>query len=196
MLVRNAVGKDSRLQTELAVRLRAHRSGVIAELLAAFGHEIQGIAYLILRDQSDAEEVVIDTLMMAWRKSGSLRDDAALRTWLLRIATRQALSRRRRRHPTRSLDLSHALAAPSADGPSADRMAMAEAMNSLPAQMRAAIALHHLAGLSVPQIGQVLGKSPNTVKTQLREGLARLRVALEVPPIASRGGRATDVRRA
>lgn len=53
-------------------------------------------------------------------------------------------------HPTDALDLSQQLAAPLADGPSADRLAVAEAMTALPAQMRAAIALHHVVGLSVP----------------------------------------------
>lgn len=185
---------DSRLQAQLAADLRAHRSGVIADLLATFGRELQGVAYLILRDQSDAEEIMIDTLVTAWRKSGTLRDDAALRTWLLRIETRLALSRRRRRHPTDALDLSQQLAAPLADGPSADRLA--EAMTALPAQMRAAIALHHVVGLSVPQIADALGKSPNTVKSQLREGLARLRTALEVPSAAEISGRQTHARRA
>ncbi len=169
---------------------------MIADLLATVGRELQGVAYLILRDQSDAEEIMIDTLVTAWRKSGTLRDDAALRTWLLRITTRLALSRRRRRHPTDTLDLSQQLAAPLADGPSADRLAVAEAMTALPAQMRAAIALHHVVGLSVPQIADALGKSPNTVKSQLREGLARLRTALEVPSAAEISGRQTHARRA
>ena len=38
-------------------------------------------------------------MVQAWRKADDLRDPAALRTWLLRIATRQALSRRRRARP-------------------------------------------------------------------------------------------------
>ena len=91
---------ETRALTErLAAELRARHPDAIEELLATFGAEIQALAYLVLGSQPDAEEVVIDTMVQAWRKADDLRDPAALRTWLLRIATRQALSRRRRARP-------------------------------------------------------------------------------------------------
>jgi len=123
----------------------------------------------------------MDTLITAWRRANDLRDDGALRTWLLRIATRHALSRRRRRrHATTPLDLAVPLPAPPMDEPSADRMSIARALADLPPTMRAAVALHHVAGLTVPEVGNALGSSPNTVKSALREGMARLRAALDV----------------
>lgn len=127
------------------------------------------MAYLIVRNHADAEEVLMDTLVSAWKHAGSLRNDAALRTWLLRIATRQALSHRRRQRPTQSLEPSLSVRAGSADQPSLDRLIVAEAMDQLPPQMRAAVALRHFAGLSVPEVASVMGKSVNTVKTHLRE---------------------------
>lgn len=136
------------------------------------------MAHLIVRNHADAEEIVMDTLVSAWKHAGSLRDDAALRTWLLRIATRQALSRRRRHRPTTPLEPSLALRARSADQPSLDRLIVAEAMDQLPPQMRAAVVLRHYAGLSVPEVASVMGKSVNTVKTHLRGGMARLRDSL------------------
>ena len=45
--------------------------------------------------------------------------------------------------------------------------------------MRAAVVLHHMVGLPVRDAASALGVSENTVKTQLRTGLARLREALE-----------------
>ncbi len=138
----------------------------------------------------------MDTLVTAWRRARGLRDDAALRTWLLRIATRHALSRRRRRHAHQPLADDLLLTASASTQPSADRLVVAEAMDALPAQMRAAVALHHAAGLSVPQTAEVLGKSENTVKTQVREGMARLRAALDAQPATSQVGTQTDARRA
>lgn len=123
----------------------------------------------------------MDTLVSAWKHSGSLRDDRALRTWLLRIATREALSRRRRRLPTQALEASLPIPARPVDQPSLDRLIVAEAMEQLPPQMRAAVALRHYAGLSVPEVAGVMGKSANTVKTHLREGMSRLRTALDAP---------------
>lgn len=124
----------------------------------------------------------MDTLITAWRRAGDLRDDGALRTWLLRIATRHALSRRRRpRHTSTSLELAVPVSAASIDEPSADRLVIAEALADLPPKMRAAVALHHYAGLSVPQVADAMGTSQNTTKSNLRDGMARLRVAFDVP---------------
>ena len=53
------------------------------------------MAYLILRDRSAAEDVVVDTLLAALGRGEHLRDEEALRPWLLRIATNRALSVRR-----------------------------------------------------------------------------------------------------
>ena len=138
----------------------------------------------------------MDTFVSAWQHAGSLRDDRALRTWLLRIATRHALTRRRRQRPTQPLGGVEPLRARSADQPSLDRMIVAEAMNALPPQMRAAIALRHFVGLSVPEVAYAMGKSVNTVKTHLREGLQRLRVALQEPTHELGSTEVPDVRRA
>lgn len=170
------------LSARLGADLRAHRPEVIGDLLTEFGRELQGVAFLIVRNHADAEEVVMDALLTAWRHAGELRDDNALRTWLLRIVTRHALSRRRRRHhSTVALELAAPLHASRADQPSADRLAIAEALGELPPKMRAAVALHHYAGLTVPQVAEAMGVSQNTIKGSLRQGMARLRLAFGAP---------------
>ena len=70
--------------------LRGHQPEVLDHLLATYGPEIQGVAYLILRDPSAAEDVVIDTLLTALDRGEQLRDATAIRAWLLRIATNRA----------------------------------------------------------------------------------------------------------
>src|SRR6186713_797307 len=77
--------------------LRSGSVDVLDDLLARFGPELQRVAYLILHDHAGAEDVVTDTLVTAFERGASLRDSAALRPWLLRIATNHALSQRRRR---------------------------------------------------------------------------------------------------
>ena len=171
------------MYARLAVGLREQRTGVLGDLLDEFGREIQGVAYLILRNHADAEEVLMDTMVTAWRRSRDLREDGALRVWLLRIATHTALARRRRTRITRPIEEGLSVKAPTSMQPSADRLIVAEAMDALPPQMRAAVALHHVAGMTVGQSAAVLGKSENTVKSQLRQGLARLRDALAEPRV-------------
>ena len=75
--------------------LRRHRPEVLDDLLDRFGREIEGVAYLILRDRAAAEDVVMDTLLTALDRGDQLRDGDALRPWLLRIATNRALGVRR-----------------------------------------------------------------------------------------------------
>lgn len=100
----NAYRKVVSLHPQLAADLRARRPGVVADLLAEHGAAIGGVPYLIVRDAADAEEIVMDTIETAWRQADKLREDAALRTWLLRIATRHALTRRRRHRTTQTLE--------------------------------------------------------------------------------------------
>jgi RNA polymerase sigma-70 factor (ECF subfamily) len=166
------------LNERLARALREQRPEVIDELLTTFGRRIQGVAYLILGSRADAEEVVIDTMVTAWHKGGGLRDPDALPAWLVRIAPRQALTRRRRIGTTSPL-LPGDADRVAVDEPSLiDRVALMDAMDDLPPRMRAAIVLHYFADLTVEGVAAALERSPNTVKSQLREGLARLRAKL------------------
>jgi len=120
---------------------------------------------------------VIDTMVSAWKRIGSLREPASLRPWLLRIATRHALSRRRSARPQQEL---LATLDPSSPGPDPERIALRDALDRLPARMRAALSLHYYAGLTVEETSTALGISSNTVKYHLKTGLGRLREALDV----------------
>jgi RNA polymerase sigma-70 factor (ECF subfamily) len=162
--------------------LRRRRPETLAELLAAHGHELQAVAYLILRDRTEAEDVVIETLLTAFERGGGIRDDRALRAWLLRVATNEALGRVRKRGRLVRLDTT-----PDMHGPgdmatdSSTRLALLDGMAGLPLQMRAAVVLRYYADLSVDEVAATLGKSPNTIKAQLQTALDRLRIHLADP---------------
>ena len=70
--------------------LRQRRPHTLADLLDAHGREIQAVAFLILRDRAAAEDVTIETLLTAFEKGDSIRDDRSLRAWLLKVATNKA----------------------------------------------------------------------------------------------------------
>ena len=158
-------------------RLRQGEPRVLAELLEQYGREIQGVAYLILRNPTDAEDVLMDTLLTALDRGSSLRDAAAMRPWLLKIATNQALSRQRRFRRVTWLQLMPDVAAPTLD--TTEHVALVQGLASLPIRSRAAVVLHYYADLPVADVAAVMGTSQNTVKSQLRTGLARLRELLD-----------------
>ncbi|HET7030491.1 MAG TPA: sigma-70 family RNA polymerase sigma factor [Candidatus Limnocylindrales bacterium] len=166
--------------------LRDRRVETLADLLDGYGRELQGVAYLILRDRSLAEDVVIETLLTAYERAGTIRDDGALRAWLLRVATNKALSVRRSGARIVELAVAPEWTAPgSLADEAADRMTLLAGVAALPIQMRAAVVLRYYADLSVEAVAATLGKSPNTIKAQLQTALDRLRTSLTEPALAA-----------
>jgi len=134
-------------------------------------------ARLITLDEAEAQDVVQITFEIALRRSHTLRDPASLRAWLIAIETREAI--RRARSLRRFLSFNprlHDIASPEL---SRERsLLLREGLKKLPRRVRAAIALHYLDGYTVRETADVLGVSENTIKTQLKTGLARLREEL------------------
>jgi RNA polymerase sigma factor (sigma-70 family) len=162
--------------------LRRRRPESLADLLEAYGRELQGVAYLILRDRVEAEDIVIETLLTAFEKGGAIRDERALRAWLLRVATNHALATRRRSGRIVRLDvLPDRAAVGDLGSEGATRVALLEGVATLPARQRAAVVLRYYADLSVEDVAATLGKSPNTIKAQLQTALDRLRTHLSEP---------------
>lgn len=162
--------------------LRRRRPETLADLLDAYGRELQSVAYLIVRDRAEAEDVVIETLLTAFEKGASIRDERALRAWLLRVATNHALASRRRSGRIVRLEVvPDRAAAGDLGGDSSTRIALLDGIADLPVQMRAAIVLRYYADLSVEEVATTLGKSPNTIKAQLQTALDRLRIHLADP---------------
>jgi RNA polymerase sigma-70 factor, ECF subfamily len=162
--------------------LRRGSVDVLDVLLDEYGRELQRVAFLILHDAAAAEDVVADTLITALEQGASLRDAAALRPWLLRIAANHALQHRRRGVRIVQLDLLPEAADMGDQTDAADRAALWQGVVALPPRTRAAIVLHYYADLPVLDVAAALGVSANTVKSQLQSGLQHLRNALAEAP--------------
>jgi RNA polymerase sigma-70 factor (ECF subfamily) len=161
--------------------LRRRRPEALDDLLATYGREIQAVAYLILRDRAGAEDVVVETLLTAYERADDLRDERALRPWLLRIATNCALRVRRSEARVVRLHVVPEIGGGDPGPASTDRVALLEGVAELPLQMRAAVVLRYYADLSVEDVAIALNKSPNTIKAQLQTALDRLRISLADP---------------
>lgn len=167
-----AQGRDSLLVADIV----AGDARALNELLARYGPEIRAVAFLIVQNDADAEEVLADTMVTAWRKAASVRDRRRFRPWLLRVATRAALTRRGPR--VRQVPLDAAAMVQGADADPTSRIALSDALAELPARMRAVVALRYVADLTVPDIARTLDRSENTINSQLREARHRLRTVL------------------
>jgi len=132
-------------------------------------------ARMLCAREQDAQDLVQATYELALRHSSSLREPDRLLPWLLRIETREAYRLRRR--------LRYSEFAPHGElvdesTPSEHFFSLRQALASLPRRERAAIVLHHMVGLSVADTADAMGTSANTVKSQLKSGLVRLREAM------------------
>ncbi|WAP52104.1 RNA polymerase sigma factor [Arthrobacter sp. ATA002] len=155
------------------------------QLVERYQGRLFRLAYRMLDDRGDAEDVVQETLTAGWRALPSLDCSAAFGAWVYRTATNRCLDvlRRRSAHPEASMDpagLWPVLAVPSADPHRAAELAaelecLSRALAALPPGQRACWLLRELHGRSYAEIGTALGISTVTVRGRLaraRENLA------------------------
>lgn len=135
-------------------------------------------AKAILQNDQDAEDAVQEAICTAFARRDSLREMDKFRPWVLRILTNKCYDACRRRRNT--VDLEAAGEVPAATGlDTAERLSLWQAVMSLSDDLRATVTLFYYDGMSVREIGGILGISEAAVKTRLSRGRARLRQLLD-----------------
>ena len=150
----------------------------------------------VLRDDAEAEDVVQEAYVRAYRGLAGFRGDASLSTWLTRIALNEALGRLRRRRHTVDLEAieiaqngggASILMFPTAPGGNPEgaaarreiRRLLEEAIDELPEIFRTVLVARDVDGMSVEETAQILGIRPETVRTRLHRARRVLRTALD-----------------
>jgi len=152
------------------------------------------LAHRMTGSARDAEDVVQETFLKAFRQLGRFESRANFGTWLHRIAVNCAIdlirSRRNREsgHDAVDLDLMGS-AVPSRDVTSAspERLTLSteiqdrvsETMAALSRTERAAFVLRHFEGRSIEEIGTTLGLGPSAAKHSIFRAVRKMRTALE-----------------
>ena len=135
-------------------------------------------AKAILQNDQDAEDAVQEAICTAFARRDSLREMDKFRPWVLRILTNKCYDACRKRRNT--VDLEAAGEVPAATGlDTAERLSLWQAVMSLSDDLRATVTLFYYDGMSVREIGGILGISEAAVKTRLSRGRARLRQLLD-----------------
>jgi RNA polymerase sigma-70 factor (sigma-E family) len=151
------------------------RSAELREFVVARGAALSRAAYLLTGDHQAAEDLVQDTyvvLVRRWQRSGTVDPEAYVR----RILYSRFIDGWRRRR-LRELPWASPPDAGAGDvaGTAADRLTLADALNRLTPRQRAVLVLRFYEDLTETQAAAALGVSPNTVKSQTRVALQRLR---------------------
>ena len=147
----------------------------LREFITARGAALSRAAYLLTGDHQAAEDLVQDTyvvMVRRWQKSGSVDPEAYVRKILYSRFVDSWRRRRLREHPTATPpDRS----AGDEAGATTDRLTLRDALARLTPRQRAVLVLRFYEDLTETQAAAALGVSPNTVKSQTRVALQRLR---------------------
>lgn len=143
------------------------------------------LAYAMLQDRAEAEDVVQEAGVKAWRKLGSFRPGADFKPWFLAIVANQCrMVRRTSWWSVLRLERTPADRSGSETN-SVLSMDLRRALLALPSGQRAAIALHFYLDLPLDEVAEVLGVSVAGVKSRINRALKRMRPALATNEVLS-----------
>jgi RNA polymerase sigma-70 factor (ECF subfamily) len=171
----------------LVERMARGDERALGELYDRHGRVAFALAYAIVGERADADEVVVDAFGQVWRTAAQFDPGrGSVAAWLATIARTRALDLvrargRRSRMLERAAQLSEGAVSDAADRDveraEAGRLA-AHALAQLPEPQRRAIELAYFGGLSQSEIASVLREPLGTVKTRIRDGMGKLRELL------------------
>ncbi len=176
---------------ELMQRLVYRDLWAFRALYDRYGNLVYSAALRVLRDPQVAEDMVQEIFLRIWRKPDSyVAQRGRFATWLTSVTRNRAVDEvrsrgRRFRHETASPEeQERELPAPETNDPAlmaelADqRRLIVAALAQIPAEQRQIIELAYFGGLTQQEIAERLSQPLGTVKTRIRLGMQKLRVAL------------------
>jgi RNA polymerase sigma-70 factor (ECF subfamily) len=197
----NLMADESRLaDTELVERCLNGDLGAFEDLYRLHSTRLYNLAFRMVGNAADAEDLLQDIFLTVYRKLESFRGASALGTWLYRLGMNVCLDRLRSKaarqdQATDTLDerLSSPQVASGLGGVS--RIDLERAIQSLPQGSRAAFLLHDVEGFDHTEVGQILGVAEGTSKSQVHKARLRIREFLHQPaPKEAKPAAATKAR--
>ena len=176
---------------ELMRRLFYRDRRAFEAIFDRYGDLVYSMALRVLRDPHLAEDISQEIFVRLWRKPGSyVAERGRFLTWLISVTRNRAVDEvrsrgRRQRYETASPEeQERELPAGNANDPALNAQlaeearAVRAALAGLPGEQRQVIELAYFGGLTQQEVSQRLGQPLGTVKTRIRLGMQKLRVAL------------------
>jgi RNA polymerase sigma-70 factor (ECF subfamily) len=184
-----ASSQDDRLADQAALtRMARGDHSALAELYDRRVRLVYSLAFRILRERADAEDVVQEVFTQVWTQAGRY-DPArgAVAAWMLTVTRTRAIDKLRSRSARLEVgaNVHTSDAAPDSAALQDLQLLSAEqvdsirsAVNELPAPQRTALELAYYEGLTHTEIAERLSEPLGTVKTRIRQALIKLRESL------------------
>jgi RNA polymerase sigma-70 factor (ECF subfamily) len=163
-------------------------------LVDRYSRKVFRLAYRMTRNEQDAEDVVQETFLRAYRRLKQFESRSSFGTWIFRIAVNSALDLTRKlgryeqaEQPMPGAeDGAEILSRVPAPEPAPDRLLLSgelkhkveSVLAGLSPQVRTAFVLRHYEGMSIEQIGSVLGLKRSATKNSIYRAVQRLRKEL------------------
>jgi RNA polymerase sigma-70 factor (ECF subfamily) len=170
---------------ELAGRIKSGDAAAFEALYQQHATRLYNLASRMSGAAGEAEDLLQDIFLLAYRKVGSYRGESSLGTWLYRLAMNHCLDVLRNRQTrmgqvTDSMDEPDAapVAAPAPVLSAVSRIDLERAIEALPPACRAAFLLHDVEGFGHQEVGEILGVSEGTSKSQVHKARLRIRAHL------------------
>ena len=169
---------------DLVARCQAGDVDAFAEVYARYASRIFSLATRMSGSRQTGEDLLQEIFLQAYRKIGGFKGDAALGTWLYRLALNHCLDFVRSRHVkmdkvTDALDADGSSASPAAlrEMP-VERIDLERALRQLPEGCREVFVLHDVEGYEHKEIAAMLGIAEGTSKSQVFKARMKLRALL------------------
>ena len=185
----SSVGLSS--EGQLVVRAKEGDEQAFSALFERHKRRVYSLCVLMTSDASLAEDLTQDAFIQVFRRLDTFRGDSAFSTWLYRVAVNTVLMSLRKRQP-RQVSLDEPICADSSLLPreygredpqlegAIDRIALARAIEKLPAGCRTILVLHDVEGYGHHEIARLLRCSVGNSKSQLHKARFKLRESLEL----------------
>lgn len=191
MATSSNVRMDASEAATVLARARQGDSDAFRVLVERHSRNAFRLAHRLTGNEQDAEDVVQESFIRAYRQLGRFESRANFGTWLYRIVANCSVDlirvRQSRRDQSRAESLDEAADIASNAAPGPERLArsaeierhVASALSQLSPLERAAFTLRHYEGRSIDEIGRMLGLGTSATKHSVFRAVRKLRAALE-----------------
>ena len=177
-------------EKELIARCRRNDHQAFERLVERYARRILNLAHRMVGDAMQAEDLMQDTFLSAWRNLPQFRAEARFSTWLYRIAVNKCTDWLRSHHKQDEkgeaeedgLDLSNLAVDPTTPEQELSSKQTAQslehALQELPVLYREAFVLKHVEGLSYEEMSEILHAGPDALKMRVYKARVQLRTKL------------------